>query len=496
MKNIAILLGLLLAGCSHPETAMSTSIAKPSTDKSSPETPITFKSNKGETVEAFEGSFTVPENRADAQSRTLTLRYVRFPSTGSKPGSPIVYLAGGPGGSGISTAKGRRFPLFMAMREFGDVIAFDQRGTGTSNDAPECVSSQKMGSTEIISDALYAKKHQDALRECLSFWKENGIDARGYNTPESVSDLDTLREHLGSKKLTLWGISYGSHLALAAVKQIEDRIEKIVIASAEGLDQTIKLPARTDEYFTRVQEAIDTQPKTKAAWPDVKSTMRRVHAKLEKNPILIKVPQEDGTVSDYLWQRRDMQQTASSTISDPVPLSLLLQLYDTLDKGDTQLLEGVAPFVIGSSEEISYRPMSVLMDIASGTSADRRSMITKQAETSLLATYLNQPIELEDVDPSLVLRESFRQAPVSDVPVLLLSGTLDGRTYIESQREAVAGFSNLQSVTIRNVGHNLFMASSDVTATIQDFMRGQSVDGRVIDFPLTDLLTAGFSMMK
>ncbi len=479
-----------------PTSIAQSSLALPSSTSSPVETPITFKSNNGETVEAFEGSFTVPENRANRQSRMLTLRYVRFPSTGGKPGSPIVYLAGGPGGSGIGTAKGRRFPLFMAMREFGDVIAFDQRGTGASNDAPKCVSSQKLGSTAIISDALYTKKHQDALRECLSFWKEKGIDVHGYNTPENVADLDVLREHLGSNKLTLWGISYGSHLALAAAKQLEGRIEKIVIASAEGLDQTIKLPARTDDYFSRVQEAIDTQPKTKAAWPDIKSMMRRVHAKLEENPILIKVAQKDDTVREYLWQRRDMQIAASSTISDPVPLSLLLQLYDTLDKGSTQLLEGVAPFIIGSSEEISYRPMSVLMDIASGTSADRRTMIAKQAESSLLATYLNQPVELEDVDPSLVLGEGFRQAPVSDVPLLLLSGTLDGRTYIESQQEAVAGFSNLQSVTIRNVGHNLYMASPDVTTTIQDFMRGQSVDDRVIDFPLTDLLTAGFSMMK
>lgn len=60
----------------------------------------------------------------------------------------------------------------------------------------------------------------------------------------------------------------------------------------------------------------------------------------------------------------------------------------------------------------------------------------------------------------------------------------------------MAGFSNAQVVTIHNVGHNLFMASPEVTETIQEFMRDGDVDGREIDFPLTDLMTAGFSMLR
>ena len=100
------------------------------------ETAIVFESEAGDTVDAFEGSLTVPENHSVPDSRDITLKYVRFPATGNASGAPIVYLSGGPGGSGIQTAKHRRFPLFMVMREFGDVIALDQRGTGASNDLP------------------------------------------------------------------------------------------------------------------------------------------------------------------------------------------------------------------------------------------------------------------------------------------------------------------------------------------------------------------------
>src|SRR5690606_28539839 len=69
--------------------------------------------------------------------RRIRLGYVRFPSTAAQPGPPIIYLAGGPGGSGVDAATGPRFPIFMALRAVADVIAFDQRGTGLSAHLPE-----------------------------------------------------------------------------------------------------------------------------------------------------------------------------------------------------------------------------------------------------------------------------------------------------------------------------------------------------------------------
>jgi pimeloyl-ACP methyl ester carboxylesterase len=75
---------------------------------------------------------TVPLVRSDPAAGTIDLRYVRFPATGADPGSPIVYLAGGPGGSGIDAFRGSRQSFYLSLREIADVIAFDQRGTGDS----------------------------------------------------------------------------------------------------------------------------------------------------------------------------------------------------------------------------------------------------------------------------------------------------------------------------------------------------------------------------
>ena len=451
------------------------------------ETAIVFESDAGDSVDAYEGSLSVPENRNVADSREITLKYVRFPATGETPGAPIVYLSGGPGGSGIQTAKYQRFPLFMAMREFGDVIAFDQRGTGASNDLPKCTSSHHVSATERMSDAEFFALERTAFGECLDYWKSEGVDVHGYTTTESVSDLGALRRHLGSEQIDLWGISYGSHLSLAALQQIDDQIGRVVITSVEGLDQTVKQPRRGDAYFDRLQSAIDKVPSAKAKYPDVKALIARVLTSLEQTPLLLEIPTQGEGTAPYLLQKRDLQKITSALVADPARAVWILDIFRALAAGETAPVIALMQRAVDPTDTaLSFRPMTLLMDVVSGSSPERRAMIAQQAETALMGPHMNFSMHLETVDASLDLGDTFRTAPVSDVPTLVISGTLDGRTYPESGQEATAGLSNRQTVMVENGGHNVFMQSPEITSVIQDFMRGETVDGREIYIELPE----------
>ncbi|MGB3455540.1 MAG: alpha/beta hydrolase [Litorimonas sp.] len=469
-------LGLvLLAGCSNraapPEVAariVSDTVAKIETNRNasrpSNETPIVFEAQSGETVDAFEGTFTVPENRTDPDSRTLTLHYIRFPTTTDKPGAPIVYLSGGPGGSGIDTAKRDRFPLFMAMRQHGDVIAYDQRGTGRSDDMQRCTRPGRP-LTEVVSDADAMADSVAALRDCMTEWEDAGIDLDGYDTVENARDLDALRQHLGAEMLSLWGISYGSHLGLTALRELDGRIERAVFASIEGPEQTVKLPARTDAYFDRLQTAMtERDPET----PDVKALIRRVHAAFDAEPKLLTI---DGIQA--VFHRRDLQSFLSGAIADPKWAMLVVEIYRDMDQGDMSSFEALYGRW-GVTSDHGFSPMNRLTDIASGTDAARRVLIDSQAETALIGATLNAPYQFEDIRPELVLDAAFRRPVESEVPVLLLSGTLDGRTYPEAAREAMMGLSRAHAVLIDGAGHNLFMTDMVVGETIHRFMRGEA----------------------
>jgi len=488
---------------SHPETkimkllgisgiliiALTTGCVSPGAISAEPpvEAAFIFKADSGEETPAFRGEFEVPENRADPDSRTLTLRYVRFAATGENPGAPIVYLAGGPGGSGVRTAQWRRFPLFMAMREFGDVIAFEQRGTGESDDTPECASDIFIPDDKVLPAAEMRSRLHRSVVQCRAFWEAQAVDLRGYTTVESARDLDALRAHLGAKKVTLWGISYGTHLALAALKEMEPRIDRLVLASAEGLDQTVKLPSRTDAYFDRLQAAINTQPAAKAVYPDIKSLMRRVHAKLENDPVMVQLKTSDSASGNYLLQKQTMQRISSALISDPGRAGQLLQIYSAVDAGLYGPAVGILQRFITPGAPLEWSAMSLAMDVASGIGEERLALVEREAQTALLGDVLNFPMpQLHGALADMDLGDDFRSTPVSNIPTLLLTGTLDGRTYPDSQQEAVSGMSNITTVTVENAGHNLFMSSPEITNAIQRFMRGETISDHTITVDLPE----------
>ena len=131
-------------------------------------------------------------------------------------GPPIVYLAGGPGGSGIGTATAARFPLFMAFREIADVIAFDQRGTGNSKPNLNCYERLSLPLDVVPSRKAALEELRINTRGCASYWRDlQRVDLTGYNTNESADDLEDLRKALGANQISLWSISYGTHLAPA-----------------------------------------------------------------------------------------------------------------------------------------------------------------------------------------------------------------------------------------------------------------------------------------
>lgn len=452
------------------------------------EKPIVFKSNSGEETDAFEGHFFVAENRNNPNSRKIRVNYVRFPSLGKQTAPPIVYLSGGPGGSGIATAKWRRFPMFMALRQFGDVIALDQRGTGASEAVDACKPDKQLPEGVHISADTYLTRYQDAAKHCLSHWQAQGVDIYGYNTVQNAMDLNDLRVHLGTEKVTLWGISYGTHLALAATKLFPDHIHKLVLASAEGLDQTVKLPAQTDVYLSRVQAVINQQALVKRV-PDLKALMHRVHKKAQAKPFEITLKKKSGEtvkvyVSDYTLQR-----FSSYMIADPgINLSMLIQLYLTLDADVTDMLVGLLQRVGFADEKISFRLMPLAMDIASGVTPARLAQIKTQSQNATLGLALNFPMpQLINVDGHLDLGDEFRTRPEAATPTILFSGTLDGRTYPESQAKAIAGLSHATQIIVEHAGHNLLMSSPEVLERIEQFLADKALNTTAIQLPLPDL---------
>ena len=174
------------------------------------------------TIDAELGVLQVPRRHDQPDGSTLTLRMVRLRAVHPTAGAaPVIYLAGGPGGSGIDAARGGRWPVFDAVRQHVDVILLDQRGTGRSDPPPAC---PRPGVSPLRNDSVMTEAHYlDAVHRetmrCVTWWRSQGVDLGAYTTLESARDLDRLRRALGVQRVSLWGMSYGTHLALATLRR-------------------------------------------------------------------------------------------------------------------------------------------------------------------------------------------------------------------------------------------------------------------------------------
>jgi pimeloyl-ACP methyl ester carboxylesterase len=424
--------------------------------------PTRFKLADGSEVPVERGTFSVPEDRNDPRSRRIDIGFIRFKSTNPSPGAPIVYLAGGPGGSGVATAKGPRQPIFLALRAVADVIALDQRGVGLSNHIPPCTARRKLDPAEPLTEASLTAYYLETLERCLDEWRSAGVAVTGYTTEQSADDVEALRRALGAKKVDLWGISYGSHLAFAAMRRHPRSIGRVALASVEGLDQTVKLPAHVDSTFARIERLA----------PGLGARMRRVHARYDAAPQAFGLP---GGGQSFTTDSFPLRMMAGILPKNPDGIAQLAAAYQGLEAGQTDAL---APLIWGYffKNPLTMSGMPELMDIASGATGAKLALVRRQAPSSIIGMATNFPMpQLRGAVPGLDLGDSFRREIGSNIPVLLLSGDLDVRTPLEEQAVATAGLKRLHRILVRNGGHDLFEAHPDVPAILMDFFSGRKV---------------------
>lgn len=421
----------------------------------------TFKLADGTELPVERGTFSVPEDRRDPRSRRIDIGFIRFKSTNPKPGAPIVYLAGGPGGSGVVTAQGPRQPVFLALRAVADVIALDQRGVGLSNHIPPCTARRKLDPAMPLTETILSAYYRETLDQCLVEWRAAGVAVNGYTTEQSADDLEDLRRALGAKKVNLWGISYGTHLAFAAMRRHPRSIGRVALASAEGMSQTVKLPAHVDSTFARIERFA----------PGLAARMKRVHARFDAAPQAFALPDGQSFRTDSF----PLRMMAGILPKNPDGISRLAGAYQALEAGQTQAL---APLIRGYffDNPLTMSGMPELMDVASGITDARMALVRTQAATAILGAATNFPMpQLRGAVPGLDLGDGFRGEIDSNIPVLLLSGDLDVRTPLEEQAEATAGLKRLHRILVRNGGHDLFEAHPQVPAILADFFSGREV---------------------
>lgn len=181
------------------------------------------------------GTVEVPEDHAKPDGKRIPLKFTILKSWSQYPEpDPVVYLQGGPGGSAID-----QIPLlaatFDAFRNTRDVVFWDQRSAGLSGQSVKCFNALAVNAAKIATkqhtstDITGSNKDNNTIADCLKEVEAAGIDIAKYNSFENAKDVRTITRALGYETYNLYGISYGTKLALETMRVAPEGIRSVVI---------------------------------------------------------------------------------------------------------------------------------------------------------------------------------------------------------------------------------------------------------------------------
>jgi pimeloyl-ACP methyl ester carboxylesterase len=259
------------------------------------------------------GLLQVPENREDPDSRMIELHFVKLNSrwghedfeelrdeeslefaeglADGKREDPVIYLTGGPGSP--VTYYVERFKDHTLL-DYRDLYILEQRGIVHSGEFCRYFGSRNPATADVSTWEEYQELDNVARTDCATNATAAGVDLTGYNTRENARDVKALRRALGFENWNVWGISYGSILGQAYIKEDPEGIRAVAIDAIMPLDiQGTEEHWRVINWFVRdlekLQEICQRQPDCAEAYPDIPGRLSKAVQTVIDEPIVVEV---------------------------------------------------------------------------------------------------------------------------------------------------------------------------------------------------------------
>ena len=236
-------------------------------------------------------------NAFDGDIIALATVIVRSPNPDAAS-DPVVFLSGGPGQAAtpFAPAAGLLFERVLSNR---DVIFFDQRGTGFSQPGLFCPPLQVDSLLGKIPVGAFQESERpeiidlqvELLTLCGQAYQEAGVDLTKYNTPENAADIEDLRLALGYEQLNLVGGSYGTRLALEAMRFRPATIRSAVLdlLAPAPYNFQVQAPASFNRTLIGLFGACDADATCGAQYPNTLGKWDELIARLNANPVQLPI---------------------------------------------------------------------------------------------------------------------------------------------------------------------------------------------------------------
>lgn len=226
--------------------------------------------NEIEGVSLICGRVKVPEDRSKPGGRTVSLAFAVLKATSRYPeADPVIYLQGGPGGSAVA-----QIPLieriFRPWRDRRDVVMFDQRSAGISGLSSSCANMLATNAYDIVRPDP-ATTLPALARQCVIELEKEGVPLAVYNTTQNALDVPLVVKALGYGDYNLYGISYGTKLALEVMRVAPQGLRSVIIdgVAPSWVNLYNSFALKNDEAIQIVVDQCSADKACNEAYPDL-----------------------------------------------------------------------------------------------------------------------------------------------------------------------------------------------------------------------------------
>jgi pimeloyl-ACP methyl ester carboxylesterase len=402
-------------------------------------------------VKDFDGvarcaNVSVPENSTKPDGKRVEIFLAVLPSLTPQPeADPLFLFAGGPGQA--ASDMGRLAGTMNSIRKSRSIVLVDQRGTGKSK--------------TLTCDLSTDQKNKDPLTESLNAdmqavekdWAKCVATIKGdpalHRTDDYIADLELVRKGLGYSAINIWGGSYGSRVALRYMKLHPQSIRTAVLDGVAPT--TLRLPddamLNSESELKAALAACNASPACAKAYPNIAESLDQLLIKLRAAPqaITLQHPATGKTVNGIATDR-----------------TVISFLWPLLYAPETARM---IPSLITSAAQGNYAPMAATTSGQSIAESDisitqRFAVMCAEDMLGRAAPTVARFQSLSDLFygfcktfPHGKVEPEFFEATRSDIPTLLLSGSLDPVTPPAAGSLASKTLSQSKHIIVNGMGH-------------------------------------------
>jgi pimeloyl-ACP methyl ester carboxylesterase len=330
-----------------------------------------------------------------------------------------------------------------------------------------------------------------ALRACYDRLVGEGVNLSAYRSAVSAEDLQDLMIALGYERWNIFGVSYGSRLALTAMRDTPEHIRSVVLDSTSPVTGNDANFAADIEYgLNRLFAGCAADPACDAAYSNLEETFYALVHQLNDAPVALRpIDPATGEAFDVVLTGDRlvlaMRQALIRTDFIPfLPLTIASAAggdYALLTAGFATLPQNInfawgMTYSVWCGEEVPFVTPQVLAQATANVRPEIRD-----AGLTLVTQFHLDVCDFWHVAPPAALES---EPVASDIPTLILAGEYDPATPPYYGEEAAQTLSRSQFFEFRGFGHSLLRAQSAETARPRCAMQLVSA---FLDDPLAEL---------